>query len=39
MAAGSASEGTYAGWIAGTVIILAVLLVAAGLWFNVHGFP
>jgi hypothetical protein len=35
----SASEGSYTGWIVGTVIIVVVFAIAAAFWFNVHGFP
>ncbi len=29
-------RGAYAGWIAGGLVILAVLAIGAGLWFHYH---
>jgi len=29
-------RGAYAGWLAGGLVILAVLLVGVGLWFHYH---
>ncbi len=41
MAASSASQleddrSAYTGWIAGSLVILAVLAIGAGLWFHYH---
>ncbi len=30
-------RGVYTGWIAGAVVIVAVLLVGAGFWIYFHG--
>ena len=39
MAATRLVESTAIGWIAGTLLILLIVGVAASFWFMAHGFP
>ena len=37
-ASGGTSEGTYIGWAAGALVIVAIIVVAAVIWFHYHPF-